>query len=128
MRCFPHIINIAVQTFVKELKEHPEMVLLASGDSPVDCFNYETVLRGDPIDKARKTVTALRVSKQRREDLQMVIMEGNRDHVFDQPIRNVQLLRDVDTRWSALRNMIARFVELYPVCSFDMSYSWQLGD
>ena len=117
-----------MQTFVKELKEHPEMVLFASGDSPVDFFNYETVLRVDPIDKARKTVTALRISKQRREDLQMVITEGNSDHVFEQPIRNVQLLRDVDTRWSALRNMIARFIELYPVCSFDISYPWQLGD
>jgi len=104
------------------------MVSFASGDSPVDCFNYETVLRVDPIDKACKTVTALRISKQQREDLQMVITEGNSDHVFEQPIRNVQLLRDVDTRWSALRNMIARFIELYLVCSFDISYLWQLGD
>ena len=28
IRCFPHIINIAIQTIVKELKENPSMVVI----------------------------------------------------------------------------------------------------
>ncbi|KAF9522040.1 hypothetical protein CPB83DRAFT_748542, partial [Crepidotus variabilis] len=68
-----------------------------------------------------------------RDDHQTIITvtDGNKDGGFQEPLRNVQLLQDVETRWSALNNMIARVIELYPVLTLLTSSShpsdkWQV--
>lgn len=48
----------------------------------------------------------------------MIIREGNEAGGFGDPpkkLREVGLLKDVDTRWSSLFKMIDRFLEMYPV-------------
>ncbi|KAJ7663376.1 hypothetical protein DFH06DRAFT_986792, partial [Mycena polygramma] len=98
--CFPHVVNIAVKTGLKELSELPTY-------APDIC---------DPVAEARTLVTACRASGQRREAFEKIIKEGNEAGGFGdpaQPLREVGLLKDVETRWSATFLMIDRLLEQY---------------
>ncbi|KAJ2975727.1 hypothetical protein NUW54_g11681 [Trametes sanguinea] len=77
---------------------------------------YAESLRDDPVKSARDLVKACRASGQRREDFAATIADGNRTGTFGEgkTLRQVQLLRDVDTRWSSTFLMIDRLLELYP--------------
>ena len=79
---------------------------------------YAIALDSDVVGKVRSLVSACRASGQRREDLRSTIMEGNSSKSFPdgKELRNVQLLRDMDVRWSSTYLMIDRVIELYPVC------------
>lgn len=90
---------------------------------------YEIVLDGDPVAKCRCLVTVCRASGQCREDLQATIKEGNISKSFPngRQIRTVQLLRDVDTRWSSIYLMIDRVLELYPVSTSLLYYQMQIS-
>lgn len=59
-----------------------------------------------------------RVSGQRREQFRRITEEGNsaKEWPGGQPLDILQLLRDVDTRWSSGYLMIDRRLYLYPVC------------
>jgi hypothetical protein len=75
-------------------------------------------LKEDVVSAARTLVTACRASGQRQEDFQNTISEGNETGGWGNPpkaLRNVVLLRDVDTRWSSIFRMIDRVLELYEV-------------
>ncbi|KAF8902744.1 hypothetical protein CPB84DRAFT_1678641, partial [Gymnopilus junonius] len=76
---------------------------------------YEDALCADPVGKTCSTVRALRSSGQQRSELREIIMDGNKAGCWIPSIRPVQLLRDVDTRWSSLFGMVGRAIELYPV-------------
>ncbi|KAJ7157079.1 hypothetical protein C8R46DRAFT_873629, partial [Mycena filopes] len=107
-RCFPHVINIAVQTALKVLSELPNL-LAADPD-------YWAVLQSDVVGLARSLVTACRASGQRRDDFEQVIENGNNSGGWGEPpelLRIVGLLKDVDTRWSSIFLMIDRVLELY---------------
>ncbi|KAH9841665.1 uncharacterized protein C8Q71DRAFT_794577 [Rhodofomes roseus] len=72
-----------------------------------------------PISSVRTVVVAARRSGPRREELQRVIKMGNQSNLWgtlENPVvlPEVQLLRDVDTRWSSMYNMISRMLNLYP--------------
>jgi len=128
-RCFPHVINISAQTVVKELKENPSMVV-SCASSPTThpeqlqyLTRYEDALRSDPIGKTRSTVGVLWASGQQCAELREIIVKGNKDNCWNPPLRPVQLLRDVETRWSSLFGMVGRAIELYPVCSPAISKS-----
>jgi hypothetical protein len=73
--------------------------------------NYEAAIQTDPIGKSRSIVSTCRTSGQRRAELQEIISDGNQSGLWK--LRRVQLLRDVDTRWSSLFGMIDRVIELY---------------
>ncbi|KAF8151387.1 hypothetical protein B0H34DRAFT_784669 [Crassisporium funariophilum] len=73
---------------------------------------YEAALLADPVGKARSIVSACRSSGQRRADLRETIINGNESKCWE--LREVQLLRDVETRWSSLFGMVGRVIELYP--------------
>ncbi|OJT08209.1 hypothetical protein TRAPUB_881 [Trametes pubescens] len=77
---------------------------------------YADALRSDAVKAARQLVAACRASGQHREEFTATIVEGNRKGTFgaDTKLRVVQLLRDVDTRWSSTFLMIDRLLELYP--------------
>ncbi|KAJ7617525.1 hypothetical protein DFH06DRAFT_1012501 [Mycena polygramma] len=124
IRCFPHVVNIAVKTGLKEVAElppyHPDVVLDDNGNvipqSLRDNIAYWRALESDPVAEARSLVTACRASGQRREALEKVIREGNDAGGFGDPaeeLRVVGLLKDVETRWSATFLMIDRLLEQY---------------
>ncbi|KAH8075869.1 hypothetical protein BXZ70DRAFT_1002994 [Cristinia sonorae] len=108
IRCFPHVINIAVKAAIKLLSKTPACVLTAAE-------NYAEALANDPISRARKLVQMLRVSWPRRQGLRDAIKDGNMRKLFkyEKQILHSELLRDVDTRWSSLLLMIDRFIEMY---------------
>lgn len=122
-RCFPHVVNIAVKAGLKKLtKLDPSDEDIDSAPSRTQVLHnneeYLAVLKEDVVSSARSLVTACRASGQRREDLQNTISEGNDDGGWGdppRPLRNVVLLRDVDTRWSSIFRMIDRVLELYEV-------------
>ncbi|KAJ7584888.1 hypothetical protein C8J56DRAFT_789034 [Mycena floridula] len=106
--CFPHVINIAVQTALKDLKESVPEALQ-------DDVGYWKALAGDAVGRARTVVSAVRSSGQRRADFHDVIEEHNREGASHDPpefLRVVTLLREVETRWSSTFLMIDRVVEL----------------
>jgi hypothetical protein len=117
--CFPHVINIATQTVLKELKENPRLPVVTSSSSLpfAQLAAYADAVESDPISGGRQIVAACRASGQRRSDLQQVIIQGNEAKTWSQngTIRPVQLLRDCETRWSSTFMMNDRVVELYPV-------------
>ncbi|KAH9844360.1 uncharacterized protein C8Q71DRAFT_697693 [Rhodofomes roseus] len=111
IRCFPHVVNIAVQTGVRQLTDIPDDVY---HDNVATTDPYLDALRADPVVQARDLVRVSRASQQRREEFQDTIKEGNTQKAFgDQPLPEAVLLQDVDTRWSSLYLMIDRVLELY---------------
>ncbi|KAF8599130.1 hypothetical protein BDV93DRAFT_449854, partial [Ceratobasidium sp. AG-I] len=90
---------------------------------------YINALERSPHERIRRAAVALRHGL-RRQGFQNSIREGNRDQVFQRPelVNNVwtivpfqmallELILDCQTRWSSTRNMIQRFLYLYPAIS-----------
>ncbi|KAF8185444.1 hypothetical protein BJ912DRAFT_1114624 [Pholiota molesta] len=145
IRCFPHVINIAVKAGLKALTQsHPEMTIFEDIDEyfdsefmygngvppadspalpnlPPELTNnpeYLDALKRDVVGLVRRYVTACRASGQRREQFEVILKEGNDTGGWgdaNEQLRNVGLLKDVDTRWSAIFNMLDRFLETYLV-------------
>ncbi|KAJ7679980.1 hypothetical protein B0H17DRAFT_943665, partial [Mycena rosella] len=121
-RCFPHVINIAVQTALKVLSALPEF--LAADPE------YWQVLQNDVVGLARSIVTACRASGQRRADFEETIEKGNENGGWGEPpelLRVVGLLKDVDTRWSSIFLMIDRVLELYQVIVLRLGVEFELS-
>ncbi|EUC67723.1 AC9 transposase, putative, partial [Rhizoctonia solani AG-3 Rhs1AP] len=144
VRCFPHIINLAVNAFLDALggcsaayldkaKEH--------GYTPSDkTLDYLEALDTRPDLLCHDIVVALR-SGQRRRGLQQTIREGNEKGLWvlnkdlDEndstgtarvlTLRQLQLLLDVKTRWSSKWNMIARFLYLWPAVKYYLNKNWE---
>ncbi len=156
VRCFPHVINIAVKhglsaltdledtdadlpqgtsttAVAEDLTDAAESIpgvylylppvdrttdaLLNTALQSEDNELYATALEDDPIKAARQLVATCRASSQRRDAFTDAIIEGNRTGAFGEGvvIPILQLLRDVDTRWSSTFLMIDRLLVLYPV-------------
>ena len=136
-RCFPHVINLAVQAIYATLKNesNSEIQFLLGNLSEVTeealremhlpdgvtIEGYRAALTADIIGTARKLVTACRASGQRREDFALTIREGNEARSWTDSEGNplslpiLQLLRDCETRWSSTFLMLDRVVTLLPV-------------
>jgi hypothetical protein len=136
-RCFPHVINLAVQAVYATLKDEsnsdieyllgnlPELTEEMLQEMPlpdgITAKEYRAALAADVIGTARKLVTACRASGQRREDFELTIREGNEvgswtdseGNSFSLPV--LQLLRDCETRWSSTFLMLDRVLILLPV-------------
>ncbi|KAJ3754264.1 hypothetical protein EV360DRAFT_51958 [Lentinula raphanica] len=130
IRCFPHVINIAVKTALSrigdvELDDADNVTLdeifeyLPPNESIGMSKAYRESLSKDLVGCAHKLVNASRSSGKRRDALRDAILairraqtshEGNHHYLM----REVVLLRDVDTRWSSTFLMIDRLLELYP--------------
>jgi hypothetical protein len=85
--------------------------------------SFEDACKRDPIALGRDVVRALRASGQRREQLDTIIDNGNKDEFFfvgtsTDPVhvQHLQLLRDVKTQWDSVYYMIRRLRLLRPVC------------
>lgn len=136
-RCFPHVINLAVQAIYTTLKDDsnadlqfllgnlPELTEEALQAMPlpgnITIDGYRNALAADIIGTARKLVTACRVSGQRRNEFALTIQEGNEAGSWTDSEGNslslpvLQLLRDCETRWSSTFLMLDRVVTLLPV-------------
>jgi hypothetical protein len=138
-RCFPHVINLAVQAIYAMLKDDsgsdiqyllgnlPELTeeALQTMDLPdgVTIEQYRAALAADIIGTVRKLVTVCRASGQRREDFELTIQEGNESRSWTDsegnplPLPVLQLLRDCETRWSSTFFLLDRVLTLLPVCA-----------
>jgi len=138
-RCFPHVINLAVQAIYATLKDGsssdaqyllgniPEVTEEALQTMPlpdgVTIEEYRAALVADVIGTARKLVAACRSSGQRREDFELTIQEGNEagswidseGNSFSLPV--LQLLRDCEIGWSSTFLLLDRVLTLLPVCT-----------
>ncbi|KZV66296.1 hypothetical protein PENSPDRAFT_585511 [Peniophora sp. CONT] len=124
-RCFPHVVNIAVQTALKALSTNIVSFLdIYDLDS-----DYADVLMSDVVQRVRTLVHFCRSSSIRREGFLAVIAEGNKRHWWGtdangnpKELDPLQLLRDVDTRWSSTYLMIDRVLYLLPASNFSFPY------
>ena len=116
---------------INELQLHESFN--AHGDPELD--DWFSGFQRDPLRRARQLIRFLRSSDQRREDLQKTIRKGNNQNWFigtdddgnttTIKVPELELLRDVKTRWDSVYLMLARLQYLRPVC-----LSWQscVGD
>ena len=82
---------------------------------------YQAALKSDVVACVQRYITACRASGQHREEFDTILVEGNRAEGWGESherIREVGLLKDVDTRWSSTFRMIDRFLETYLVSFF----------
>ncbi|KAI0053799.1 hypothetical protein FA95DRAFT_1481369, partial [Auriscalpium vulgare] len=113
-RCFPHVINIGVQTSMKCLSSS------APNPPPMSDRAEDQDTTVTPIDwtSCRAAVAACRDSSLRREAFRETIEAGNLAKTWPEQwgvhLRVLQLLRDVDTRWSSTYLMVDRAWELAP--------------
>ncbi|KAF8151682.1 hypothetical protein B0H34DRAFT_664757, partial [Crassisporium funariophilum] len=92
LRCFPHIVNLACKAVLVALARSEYVDDSEGPDATVD-------KHGDPIVTLRSLIRAIRASSLRRQHFAQI----TKNHGFD-----LQLLRDVDTRWSSTLYMIER--------------------
>ncbi|KAG8958402.1 hypothetical protein FRC05_008936, partial [Tulasnella sp. 425] len=142
LRCFPHVVNLAVQDFPGNLSSElpPDVAAIYGGNDLLTLqrrLNEETFDSEDIVHRIRGLVAALRVSGQRRESFRRIIASGNSGRLWDDTLEIwkawwvemdpdgrtmeteitlpvVQLLRNCPTRWSLTFIMIHHFLELYP--------------
>jgi hypothetical protein len=102
--CYAHVVNLCSGAVIR-----------AAGDG-------DGTLELNPIGVARGVVRAVRVSGKRRDAFDEVIRDGNRKAWFKagQPpeviiVKELQLLRDVRTRWDSVYLMLNRLREMRPV-------------
>ncbi|QRV94607.1 hAT family dimerization protein [Ceratobasidium sp. AG-Ba] len=85
LRCFPHVINIAVQAILAALRESAELFrhyLRKSGETiSIELETYLLALESEPHNRIRKTAVALRRT-QRRQGLRKTIREGNEQRIW----------------------------------------------
>jgi len=120
--CFPHVINICCQhilikfTNVNLINIAGVMALPSSTSEQ----SFEEAVSSDPIARGRNVVRVLRSSGQRRDKFDEVVVDGNAKGWFvvgDKVVMlpNLQLLRDVRTRWDSVYFMIRRLRQMRPV-------------
>ncbi|EUC67677.1 hAT family dimerization protein [Rhizoctonia solani AG-3 Rhs1AP] len=157
VRCFPHIVNLAVIAFRDALEESGDKYYdhqISKNHQPSqNTLDYLTALKARPDNRCREIVKALRHG-QRKRAFQKLIKEGNdaglwkidqkdtqriehEDGTFSEEVRLIKvaiqlrirnLLLDCKTRWSSTRDMIQCFLELYPaICHFIMENKESLG-
>ncbi|KJA23885.1 hypothetical protein HYPSUDRAFT_137215, partial [Hypholoma sublateritium FD-334 SS-4] len=109
LRCFPHIVNLACKAVLSALSK------LKDEDDPAEIIGP---IEEDPIPILRSLIRAIRASSLRRQHFANIA----KTHDFE-----LQLLRDVDTRWSATLYMIERALILEKPLSV-ISASNEYGD
>jgi hypothetical protein len=138
IRCFPHVVNLAMKAGCQALQdcdansegltEDEQAELedlgfttrdLSTNAALDDDLLYQDTLRGDVIGALRTLINALRASGHRRREFKQTIRELNEKNPIERHLRVRSLLRDMDVRWSSTFLMIDRALELAPVrCAF----------
>ncbi|KAH6880312.1 hypothetical protein BKA70DRAFT_1126566, partial [Coprinopsis sp. MPI-PUGE-AT-0042] len=119
-------------------------ILFHSDGNRIRCNweQYREGIAGEPVGGVRSIVSSCRASSLRRRDLQRTITEGNEqgswtpeNRVLQRPndhpnrIRNLQLLRDCETRWSSIFLMTDRYLYLHPCVSafLEADIQWDIS-
>ena len=137
--CFPQIVNITVQHVLTKMTSAP--ILDDDEDADFDNFaddlpadqrgrtqTFESAVLADPIGRCRKLVVKLWSSGQIRDEFNNWVKVSNEKNWFKikgKPIKlpHKEFLRDVRTRWDSTYQMIKRFIEMRPVCSYYFLFS-----
>jgi hypothetical protein len=119
--CFVHIINICCQHVIGEftnieLSESVDDFVAEELACHPDHQTFEDAVKQDPVALGRNIVCVLRSSSSRRDAFDQHIRDGNEKGWFD--VGQLQLLRDVKTRWDSVYYMLRRLRELQPVCCY----------
>ncbi|KAF8152628.1 hypothetical protein B0H34DRAFT_784635 [Crassisporium funariophilum] len=128
--CFPHVTNISAKTGLKHVTKVPEDDAKVEAILTEELFpefpssemdsDYREALESDIVASAQKLVQVLQASGQRRKALRGAIHEGNeKGLLLDEEgactkLELLELLRDVNTRWSSTLTMIDRLLVDYP--------------
>ncbi|KAN0111558.1 hypothetical protein V8E52_008389, partial [Russula decolorans] len=126
IRCYPHIINICSSHIIAS-STHISKQFLETLKSEFAVRAWYIGLKRDPIKRARRIVHIVRSSDQRKQAFKKVINTRNhsgwfRSHdneVIELP--DLELLRDVKTRWDSVYCMIERLLVLRPAIDFFFS-------
>ena len=122
--CFPHVINICVQHVIEELTA-PDLEKIANAwvdcfdDDAVDKEKYLEAVEKNPVALGRDVVRIIRASGLQRNEFNKIIVTRNLQQWFKSPagtvvqIPEVQLLRDVKTRWDSIFYMLNRLLALH---------------
>ncbi|KAJ7845304.1 hypothetical protein B0H13DRAFT_2095533, partial [Mycena leptocephala] len=106
IRCFPHIVNLACKAVLGAITDMdfaaPEADDFVPLRTPAD--NFLGAIVGDPVATIRTTVRVIRASSLRRQYFSEILKALQQ--------KDLQLLRDVDTRWSSTLLMIDRAILL----------------
>jgi hypothetical protein len=118
--CFAHVINICCQHTIKEftnidLSESSSDFIAEELLCLPRLQTIENAVKRDPVALGRNIVRLLRSSGQRRETFDQLIRDGNKSGWFETKVPELQLLRDVKTRWDSVYLMLRRLRELRPV-------------
>lgn len=141
VRCTEHIFNIAVQTALNAITETNFEVEVPAADTTASegegwarystaaldrCAKevlskkeaYRIALSSDPVGIVRKLINGCCASHLRREDLQAAIVHFNDTLPKGEvKLHVLELLRDMEVRWSSTFLMIDRLLYLYRVCT-----------
>ena len=83
-RCFPHLVNVAVQTIIKMITDvslgHEDAVF--NGILSAHATTFSEALACDPIVCAHAIARACHTSGQHWEQLSQIIIEGNANNTF----------------------------------------------
>ncbi|SJL00252.1 uncharacterized protein ARMOST_03564 [Armillaria ostoyae] len=108
IRCFAHIVNLACKAVLTAITNidyaHDDADFVPQPGQPT---NFMAACRRDPIATARSVVRLIRGSSIRRQIFSEILESLN-------DVDNLQLLRDVITRWSSTLLMIERVLYLRP--------------
>jgi hypothetical protein len=125
--CFGHVIDLSsgrvIDAFTKtrQLTDGNEDWSAPPAPNVPSSQTYEEAVARDPIAIGRTVVRVIRASGLRRDAFDDVITNGNAKGWFKRGndiirVNQVQLLRDVRTRWDSVYHMLNRLRVLQPVC------------
>ncbi|CAG7851404.1 SubName: Full=Uncharacterized protein {ECO:0000313/EMBL:CCA76236.1} [Serendipita indica DSM 11827] len=104
LRCFPHTINLVVQTFLDHIKDIPANAICDT--------TIHAALLADPVARCRNLVATLRLTSNRRDEYRRVLKKAIEDGNFEG--KPLELIRDMVVRWSSTYNMIIRYLTMEP--------------
>ena len=115
--CYGHVVDLSSGRVIDKLTNDTE---LDESDSDADDLDEVHVRTRSQVVNARSVVRAIRGSGMRRDTFRDVIKNGNANKWFMEGskvvvLKEIELLRDVRTRWDSVYRMLSRLQELRPV-------------
>lgn len=115
--CFAHVVDLSSGRVIDNLTNDSEP---DNSNLDADNLDEDHVPTLSPVAHARSVVRAIRGSGMRRDTFRDVIKNGNSNKWFIEEskvvmLKELELLRDVRTRWDSVYRMLSRLRELRPV-------------
>ena len=117
--CFAHVVDLSSKRVIQEADPKASRAARADDDDDDD---DDDAITPKPISLARSVVRAIRASGMRRDAFKEVIENGNAKGWFQRgqdpesvQVADLQLLRDVRTRWDSVYRMLERLRIMRPV-------------